>query len=482
MIKFNDDNIAVGQIKQLLHSFNLPQCRVYNEKDNYELGDHYIKGHNIYVVRRKRDDNGNLIKENGKYVLEEVPTQLYNFGDKVSNLTYTLDLRNNIYDSYTHKFLGDYLRFLRDYTGLDLMSMYNCCGWEAPLNLDVEITREIAYSKSSITDDTIVLDSYSAINEPIINLSNYANITNGAIELIDPDDPESLKVEIKREFKTKDNSYTLLMIPVHFGKVYTIALELPSTVEMFCGFYSDTGYLTSPLYKEGELENETYFMHNSNRFSTPFIFDKLENLKSDLQQEENLKLFIKVPVTFNSSLVVLEGNYLDNAKVRLPSEIGKPMTVSTVRVAKEALRDDSSIPYNTKLQLLKIDTKERVMLADRLLEYLTEQVVTPIDDISTNIKKLQLGLNNYITGYEDADKTKPIYGYRGLYKYYGIWDDNMRKALYDIVISTHNKSAKDDCTDLLYYLDKDVEDLLKVSLPTNIHDVEWINKNGSKED
>ena len=32
MIKFNDNNIYVGYIKQLLKDFNLPRCQVYKEE------------------------------------------------------------------------------------------------------------------------------------------------------------------------------------------------------------------------------------------------------------------------------------------------------------------------------------------------------------------------------------------------------------------------------------------------------------------
>ena len=52
MIYFNDNNIYVGYIKQLLHSFNLPQCKVYDPHIIYSPGESYIKGNSIYVVTK----------------------------------------------------------------------------------------------------------------------------------------------------------------------------------------------------------------------------------------------------------------------------------------------------------------------------------------------------------------------------------------------------------------------------------------------
>ena len=87
MITFNDSSIIVGYIKELLYSFNLPQISVPELKHNFPS---------------------------------------YTLDDYIPNITTNLKLENNIYDTYTHEYLGNYLRFIKDYSGINLMSLYNC--------------------------------------------------------------------------------------------------------------------------------------------------------------------------------------------------------------------------------------------------------------------------------------------------------------------------------------------------------------------
>lgn len=122
--EFNSTGIWVNYIKQILYKFNLPSCKIFKSKN--ELLDFYsnssgidtfaiIKGNENFPPKIVRYVNGNI--------KEICP---YQEGGYYRNFTKNLVLLNNQYDSYTHKYFGDYLRFLRDFNNLNLMSMYNC--------------------------------------------------------------------------------------------------------------------------------------------------------------------------------------------------------------------------------------------------------------------------------------------------------------------------------------------------------------------
>jgi len=100
------------------------------------------------------------------------------------------------------------------------------------------------------------------------------------------------------------------------------------------------------------------------------------------------------------------------------------------------------------------------LIADRLMEYLSNQVITPIDPVIDNIRRLQTKLNKE----EDIG--------RSWYEYYGIWDDpKIRDYLY---VHSIDNGDINKYYDMLGYLDKDVE---------RTFDIEYvIDKDGNKEE
>lgn len=369
MLKYNDQGLQVGEIKQLLGSFNLPQCPVWSEAESYSDGEHYLRGNELYEV------SGG--------VASAVCT--YKFGDAIPNITKNLEIRSLLYDSYTHTYLGDYLRFLRDYAGVDLMPLYNCF-----------------------------------TNELVSNLK--FDIING-----------------KHSFYSSNSRTKIYMVPVKFGKTYTIGMDCNETVCMFCGCYSSNRYI--PLDSSGGFENKSFRRASGLRFNHPFVFGVPSCPSGKRQFEGCLKLFMEVPATSKSSIAVLEGDFTNNCEYVL-----NPIGSQTFgRRLIEHLDPNGNVvgnyEYLFKPQLLGINTKEVDLVSDRLVEYLTGAVVSPLDSETADIAFLQ-------------DKMSKGDMLRGSGGRSGIWDDGIRKGLYAFATDSGLIDRKKD---ILSYCDKDVE-------------------------
>lgn len=370
MIKLNDDNIYVGQIKQLLKGFNLPTFKVYKEGGVFVEGNHYLKDGYITIYKE-----GSFINET-----------LYVFDREYLNLTKHLVISNNIYDSYTHRYLGEYLRFIRDYKGVDLMSMYNCN------------------------------DDYTA-------------------------NDLSIKLDKDKYFGTEEG-YVVYCFPVKFNNKYTIGINNPLKTEIVVGFYDndkivDYNEITTSIAKQTHKN-----IHTS--LSSPYVYDSLYNINASTDMkmyEDTLTMFIKVPFSLEASLVVLEGDYSKNFKVNL-------QTKKFLDSFFKYLDYDGEICYYnndsflSKIELMSyLNADGNYLLATRLIEYLSNNVISPLSE-SYDIVKLQKKLiNKKLVGNELV----------------GVWNADDRRGVYNFISSTNLVNEK---YDMLSYLDKDAEQVM----------------------
>lgn len=391
MYKFNNNDITTGYIKELLHSFNLPQHHVLTPDTTVFPNNDYIYKNKIYkflgAVPTKLSGNlsslPSTMKEIGKYF----------YGQKILNTTKTLNVSSPLYDTYTHEYLGEYLRFHRDYVGVNLMSMYNCFSNNMPrLNINI-----------NFPEKSISFNSFS-------------------------------------------NDYKIYSIPVRFFQNYTIGIDCDTQVEMFCGFY-DNGVVN---VDENDFYSKTYTKKIGTRFKKPFIFSKLNELDISSTQylnEKNLVLFIKIPFSCESSITVLEGDYLSNCEHYFEEGIERlsnvPLLYREIDIDENIDRDATNYTYINRLQLFNINSEVSYPFADRLTEYLFKNVVDSTDEIGENIKRVQNILLK-----------------KGILKTiskYGEWSNSIRQALYaeDISLNLIHKTF-----DLLGYYDKDLEEAL----------------------
>lgn len=143
MFKFNDESIFTGLLKNKLSTFNLPSCKVFKNVDEIKS---YVApfvldlsiardGWGFYCIVKKFDKNDDYLVYVKTGVSEDnqiqkistiTPISRYIFGNNYLNITKTFVSTNIYYDRVVHEYLGNYLRFIRDYKGVNFMSMYNC--------------------------------------------------------------------------------------------------------------------------------------------------------------------------------------------------------------------------------------------------------------------------------------------------------------------------------------------------------------------
>lgn len=396
MIKFNDYHILTGEIKELLTTFNLPKYR----------GGKWLKV----------DSN-------------------YHWGKYIRNYTRRLKINTNSYDSYTHEYLGWYLRFLRDYKKIDLLPLYNC----------------------------------------------YSDNECDNLELTEVD------------FDSYDSNFKIYSLPIMLGKQYTIALDSSLPIEICCAIYDK--YQNDEQFSIPSASYKKYsamYFHSPELYDTNMIYEKLcsrisgltenateeakEKIKSQLNTyEADIRMFIKIPANNSSSIVILEGDYRKWNDTLMRTKTQETAagnfasvweTVSNHVVTNfendmrmidggwENLMDIACLKFKpiTPLQLLRINSGVSYPFADRLIEYLTGNAITNDDELQDNVERIQqtLSFADWTDLAQHEVLTSPEF------KQPGLWDDRIRPILYDYM-QRDVDNGNDRNHDILGYVDKDIE-------------------------
>lgn len=331
MYNFNENNIVVGYIKELLHNFNLPTCEVFIPNQttlypntNYIYNNYLIKTRSNVTVGDKKLQIG--VNPSGTDNADYVKP--YTVGDKILNITKTLKLNSILYDTYTHEYLGNYLRFYRDYFGIDLMMLYNCFS-------------------NRLVDDLI-----------------YNN------------------------FNASDNKYKIYAVPIKFNKKYLVGIDSDTQIELACGLFDDNLQITSvetgSTDDDNSLYNKSYKVLNSMQFMNPieYSLDNVGLINDELLKkfENCLKLFIKLPAQNRSAISIVE--------VSAPSAQFKQMVDGNV-ATMATVKNSNNLEVPSKLSLFKMNDGVSRPFADRLLEFLFGQAIDSNEQIGENIERVQ---------------------------------------------------------------------------------------------
>ena len=428
MLKFNNTHIFTGYLKQLLSKVYIPTCKVYTSS----YGDYLARTgeedpkiiRSFEYITNDKGEKAPRAAQRTLYLKNAQPYCLmypqgwvrqssmqYDHTKYIPGFTKNFQDSGPEYNQRTHEYLGDFLRFIRDFYNMNLMSMYNCF------------------------NDQVV--RYMYVNRSIVQ-SELKKTSNN----------ENQMIQTKRliTFDAKDPKYKIYAIPVKLFSNYTIAIDSDHGIEMFCGLSqsNDMPILSTP---EISLINKTYQKVTRCSFHNPILYTRLNdknwlyathqpnekncthmestwdfeswkaaqfNVEQELtagdviNREYCLRLYLKVPANCKSSIVVLEGDYRHHNDTTYRPIIRTSNSDYSTRLDWLYTTNRSIVNFESttsdtlnqaflnpisKLQLLATNDGMSYPFADRLIEYLSGGVISPIDGIPDNIRRAQKVMN-----------------------------------------------------------------------------------------
>lgn len=309
------------------------------------------------------------------------------FGKYIPGVTQKFVSNTDYYDSETHRYLGEYLRCLRDIKGIDLMSLYNC--------FDYKFVDNIKFTATGVKPVT----------------SNGNRVT---------------------------------LIPIKFNKQYSIAIDCGYPLRATAVLYKNriiTDEINTTIKNYLKVDNiedilfkDKLHIFNNISFTNPVSY-KLDNETEYLSQyEKYLYLAIEIPNNNKSSIVVLEGDYLNVPET----------SIADIKEINNLPDYALSLIFRTKPELLYFNDKKQRPFSDKLLEYLLMNTIDSRDTTTNNISKI-----------EDKIKYNP--------KYKGTWSNTLRYILYNRYMDVAN-SKNLNKFDILGFVDKNMENAIEKDL------------------
>ena len=141
---------------------------------------------------------------------------------------------------------------------------------------------------------------------------------------------------------------------------------------------------------------------------------------------------MQLPKSNTSSVVVLEGNYINNTK-----------KIVDRRYYNQLSQKQKDSIFLSELSLLRLNDSNSYAFSDKLIEYLTLNVVIPTEEIAGNITLAQKVIDGVIPN-----------------MYPGVWEDKIRTDGFDFFMNGYQEDSILYPVDINGYFDKDIERLL----------------------
>ena len=402
MQQFYTNTIESKFIKDLIATTPLPTIDTLYKGKWIVPGCYYITDCNVVKANHITDD------EAFQFDPDTSNSQLalispYKFGSSYPGFTSTYYSINDGYDSKTHYYLGNYLRCIRDLHDINLMPFYNC------------------YNGEYVTDITI--DS-----------------TTKTIIQSDPN------VRGKK----------VISIPVKFGETYSIFIDCSTEVEIMCGFYGNKGYISPTQTPAVEIKTENKYVNlRYTSFRDGFTYTTPKPEKSTYPYTRFFRMFIQLPLNIESSIVVLEGNYTTKniaySIVEIPlDKKNEKKLIAAIDTFPTKVKQNQTLLSD--LSLTQIAGTVSYAFSDRLIEYLTYNVITSEETITQNILRVQQYASSLINA--KLNHTEP---FNMSLSTPDVWDTKLQTYLFNLAKESKYIQNK---LDLTGYVDKDVEQVI----------------------
>lgn len=412
MQQFYTNTIESKFIKDLIATTPLPTIDTLYKGKWIVPGCYYVTDCNIVKANHIAvDENNNVDKDNYdafQFDPDKSSSQLtiispYKFESSYLGLTSTYSAINDGYDSKTHYYLGNYLRCIRDLHDINLMPFYNCYNGEYVPDIAIDSTTK-----------TIIQSNPNLKGKKVIS------------------------------------------IPIKFGETYSIFIDCSTEVEIMCGFYGNKGYISPAQTAAVEIKTENkYASLRYTSFRDGFTYTTPKPEKSTYPYTRFFKMFIQLPLNTDSSITVLEGDYTtkniaySTIEIPLDNKNEKKLITAIDNFPTKVRQNQTLL---SDLSLTQIAGTVSYAFSDRLIEYLTYNVITSEETITQNISRIQQYASSYINA--KLNHTEP---FNLLSSTPDVWDTKLQTYLFNLAKESKYIQNK---LDLTGYVDKDIEQVI----------------------
>jgi hypothetical protein len=390
MVQFNTSGVEVRFIQNILKNTYLPLMPTVTIGDYLIKGATYVYNNSVIhcdktgtLINNKpvidgiqyvmRSDGVKLCASAGGYsvcgknficgegpaIAEYTVLQTFSYSKPSPGITYRYSASSNYYDVHTHQQLGNYLRWYRDTKGIDLMSLYNCFTGE----------------------DT-----------------SFIHIKDRQIE------------------NGNDSDATTWIVPAKLNKKYTIYVNSPYKVSVGATFLNGFGRVKYNGVQSKKFLDELLDTEVVERLSSSYNFPITIKTYTDeselISYTNNFYLVIQTDKRHSNSIIVLESS----------NTISKSKIVTNREIFEEGVDYTTFSPIvNSSMTLFP--ASYQVPYSNRLIEFLTENAITSVEDISKNISRVRAKL--------DPDMEVNVAN--------GIWTDTLRFILYNKYFKYSNR-------------------------------------------